>query len=62
VRHLDDAKGRTPIEGHSASGQRDGAVAKIGDHHLVAGTERHGTKHRVEAGRDVGDEDEILGT
>ena len=62
IRHMNRSEGRATAVTDRTGRERDRAVRQIGDHHLVARTERHRSEHRADACRDIRDKDEILRT
>ena len=61
VLDVDRSKHRVTLVTDGAGRERDRAVRQIGRHDFIAGAKRERSEYRVHAGRDVGDEHEIVG-
>ena len=60
VLEVDRSQGRAATVTDGSGRERDRAVRQIGDHQLIAPTQRQRAKYNVQACRDIGDEHEIV--
>ena len=59
---MNGPEGRAGALADRGGRERDSPVRQIGDHQLVARSERHGTQDGVQSGRDIWDEDQVVGS